>query len=62
MRNLIFGIISLFLGLALIILSVAQGSLSLNLGLIVGVLLLLNGAVRLWLFTRTKPAGRGDKS
>lgn len=55
--NLIFGAISLIIGLALIVASLISGIKLL--GLILGSLLLLNGLARLWL-SRKHPALTGD--
>lgn len=53
MRKVNFGLamLSLVLGIFIIAISfVKRPALSLSLGLIIGVLLLINGSVRLWLY------------
>jgi len=53
MRKLNYGLalLSLFLGLFVIAISfLKRPALSLTLGLMIGVLLLINGSVRLWLY------------
>ena len=53
MRKLNYGLalLSLFLGLFIIVISfLKRPALSLTLGLMIGVLLLINGSVRLWLY------------
>lgn len=53
MRKLNYGLalLSLFLGLFIVVVSfLKRPALSLTLGLMIGVLLLINGSVRLWLY------------
>jgi hypothetical protein len=45
--NYAFSVLSVVLGIALVLFMLTQ-SLSWNIGLAIGVVLLLNGAVRLW--------------
>ncbi|MBI4331735.1 MAG: hypothetical protein HY673_10690 [Chloroflexi bacterium] len=42
-------ILSLLLGIFIIVYSLVQTTLSVNLGLLIGIMLLLNGSLRLWM-------------
>lgn len=45
--NYVFSVISIILGIALILFMLIQ-STSFNIGLAIGIVLILNGAIRLW--------------
>lgn len=63
--KLALALVSLVLGMILIAFVVSERGMALTLGMVVGVALALNGALRLWLAVRSEgepPQGRsGDK-
>jgi hypothetical protein len=45
--NYVFSVISIILGIALVLFMLSQ-HVSINIGLAIGIVLVLNGAIRLW--------------